>query len=1265
MKASLQDWSPLTPNLRIQPGNQMISMSLPVFTILLLAQLGLLSAIVLILHRLSPRYGLTPLLLFIGTLTAALQFRTLGYAHLQAGNLDLTLSQGSFVLLPVILFSLLILYIINGTQQARTAMAGVLLLGAIFALLRLLPDAQVLLKGGQLTTERPITQSAGGMLASAFTLGIDLIVMIVVYQVICNLRNRYPSRTAALLALMAAIWTDALLYPLLSSFSLPQLSTLLVFHLTGKTLAVLALWPFLSIYLWYIAPLFPATSATTPRPTLDLFTTTVHLEARARFHHSLLRTITQINQLIIRTADPHSLVDEACRLLISNRLYTLVWIGLVQSSLDQFPSPIHPVTSAGRERSFLDEIQIQSVASPDGFNPANQAARSGQAVLERDIATHAEHVPWRSIALKHGLRASVALPMRQAGQTLGVLNVYAANPNAFDRDEIDLLQELADDLAHALISLEARQQQAILHMAAETMQDGLFISNLDGQILYTNPAIAGLFSVEPHAYEGADIRQVFSPTEGGWSFEQLWDTLQKKGKADFDLEQSLPDRGPVNFSIRASLAQDAVAKPAYIIINVRDTSHQHQYERQLLTLNRFTTEFFQTRDVQVLLDQLFEACDALLLADASGFLPLDASYEAFTDQSTHNILPGAATHLGQLLEALTGSRTRLPDQPIAIPDTQNNSEYAGRLDFLAEEGVRALLLLPVVLKEHPIGALLIYYMRPRHFSQENIHLGLTLAYTLAISLENARLYQAEKGQREFAEALTQGAAALNSSLDFNEVLDAILEQAVAVIQCRSVNLMLIEGDRVRVVRHLDYTDPGEQRRMVTGKQYPLSLPTLQEMLSSAKPLVIPDTPRDVRWQQLEQTSWINSYAATPLMVQGRIIGFLNMNSDQAGFFTSAITPRLQAFANTAAIAIQNARLYESTQQYAVDLEHRVYDRTRELRDAKERIEHILLSVPDAIYVLDEGNQLVQANPAGEALVVRANEQGIDIFSPDFVQTLARQSTPAEKTVLPIGEHAYQALASSLDVDGHQTGTVIVFRDVTRFRELDEMKTQFVSDVSHELRTPLTNLALYLDLLSKVDDPARSQRYLATLKREMQRLTSLIEDLLTISRLEGGRIEFHIEPVDVNRIVAELALDRMQMAANQDIDLTYTIQPDLPPARADKRLLIQVLSNLLTNALSYTPPQKTVYLRTSLETEEDMRWVKISVRDTGLGIPPEEMDFLFTRFFRGSASQITGAPGTGLGLSISKEIIQRLDGRISVESQPNKGSTFTVWLRAVL
>jgi signal transduction histidine kinase len=478
--------------------------------------------------------------------------------------------------------------------------------------------------------------------------------------------------------------------------------------------------------------------------------------------------------------------------------------------------------------------------------------------------------------------------------------------------------------------------------------------------------------------------------------------------------------------------------------------------------------------------------------------------------------------------------------------------------------------------------------------------------------------------------------------------------------------MLIEGEQARVVRHLDRTDPAEAIRPVTGKSLPLTLPTLQSMLSSGKPLVISNTRLDALWRRVEQTTWIQSYAAAPLRVHGQIIGFLNMNSDQAGFFTQEIVPRLQAFADTAAAAIQNARLYQRVQHYAAELEDRVRERTAELSAAKERIEHILVSVPDAILVLDENRHLIHANPAGEALLVQAEQQGLDIFSPAFLAQLDSGGVPSERNVVQIQERSYQALASPMPFKGSKAAMVIVFRDVTRFRELDRMKTQFISDVSHELRTPLTNLSLYLDLLSATNDAERSQKYLSVLRRETQRLTHMIENLLTISRLETGRVDIHIAPVDVNRLVVDLAQDRKQMAANRDLSLTYVTHPDLPLALADPRLLMQVLSNLLTNALNYTPSGKSVQLQTELrQDDQGSLWVTVSVIDSGLGIRPEEMPYLFTRFFRGAAAQATNAPGTGLGLAISKEMMDHLGGRISVESQVGQGSTFTVWLKAAL
>jgi PAS domain-containing protein len=212
------------------------------------------------------------------------------------------------------------------------------------------------------------------------------------------------------------------------------------------------------------------------------------------------------------------------------------------------------------------------------------------------------------------------------------------------------------------------------------------------------------------------------------------------------------------------------------------------------------------------------------------------------------------------------------------------------------------------------------------------------------------------------------------------------------------------------------------------------------------------------------------YAAAPLRVQDQVIGFLNMNSDQVDFFNARIIPRLQAFADTAAAAIQNARLYQRTQLYAAELEDRVRDRTAELRTAKERIEHILVSVPEPIIVLDEENRLIHANPAGETLMAQTEEQGLELFTTEFLRSLEAQTQPTEKTTVTIQDRAYQVLASSLPVGG-QTGTVIVFG--MQACELDQMKTQFVSDVSG---CTAHQPGLYLDLLANAVGGDKNERY---------------------------------------------------------------------------------------------------------------------------------------------------------------------------------------------
>lgn len=261
------------------------------------------------------------------------------------------------------------------------------------------------------------------------------------------------------------------------------------------------------------------------------------------------------------------------------------------------------------------------------------------------------------------------------------------------------------------------------------------------------------------------------------------------------------------------------------------------------------------------------------------------------------------------------------------------------------------------------------------------------------------------------------------------------------------------------------------------------------------------------------------------------------------------------------------------------------------------------------------------------------------------------------------------------------GTVTVLRDITRLRELDRLKSKFVSNVSHELRTPLTNIKMYVSLL-KSGKPEKQVRYLEIIERESNRLTMLIEDILSLSRLEAREAPPQRTPVEIAEIVESVLSIHQPRAESKAIDLRAQVTPSLPLIEADRNQLVQMLTNLVSNALNYTMEGGQVWvsafqvqvrqgiaypvedkgetLKLPLGRVRDGMWIALSVSDTGIGIPEEDRERIFDRFYRGKVEDL-GIPGTGLGLPIVKEILEMHNGHIFVESEEGVGSTFTVLL----
>ncbi|MBN2537521.1 PAS domain-containing protein [candidate division WOR-3 bacterium] len=360
-----------------------------------------------------------------------------------------------------------------------------------------------------------------------------------------------------------------------------------------------------------------------------------------------------------------------------------------------------------------------------------------------------------------------------------------------------------------------------------------------------------------------------------------------------------------------------------------------------------------------------------------------------------------------------------------------------------------------------------------------------------------------------------------------------------------------------------------------------------------------------------------------------------------------------------------------------DLEERVRSATAELAREKNSLEAILAALGEGLMVLDRDHRIVLWNRAAERMTGLAAEQVIgrscrsviDIRSerhPDLCTVICparigmaeRRTTShndmATRITTRDGRLVWVALTASplLEDSGEPTGCVVVLMDVTREREIDRLKSTVISTVSHELRGPLTPLIGFAELLAEEELPdAKRRQYARLIAVEGRRLERMVNDFLTLSRIEAGRFELRLGKVDVRRLVDEIIA--VEQGQHPDHRLENLLPADFPAVTADPDQLKRALYNLVSNAIKYSPAGGPV--RVSGRVADGR--AAISVTDEGTGIRPEDLDRLFHRF--GRLDEHRGISGTGLGLSITAAIVREHGGEVTVQSEHGRGSTFTI------
>jgi two-component system, OmpR family, phosphate regulon sensor histidine kinase PhoR len=334
-------------------------------------------------------------------------------------------------------------------------------------------------------------------------------------------------------------------------------------------------------------------------------------------------------------------------------------------------------------------------------------------------------------------------------------------------------------------------------------------------------------------------------------------------------------------------------------------------------------------------------------------------------------------------------------------------------------------------------------------------------------------------------------------------------------------------------------------------------------------------------------------------------------------------------------------------------------------DAKAQQQVLFNSMLEGLLLLDRSRRIYLANRAFKSLFgIQTDLRGKTILEALRVHELAElvgrvegegQVLDYELKLPALNERWLQINAAVItNAAGEREGTILVFHDLTRLKQLERTREEFVANVSHELRTPLSLIKGCVETLldGARNDPEVAERFLKIIERNTSRLDLLIQDLLAISALESGRIKLNLQPVELGPLVEKVFADLKSPAAAKSVSLVNAL-PDLT-VTGDADRLEQVLANLVDNAIKYGRPQGTV---TVGGRTHDGGKVELFVQDDGPGIPPEAQDRIFERFYRVDKARSREQGGTGLGLSIVKHIVQNHGGTVRVKSAPGQGATF--------
>ncbi len=590
-----------------------------------------------------------------------------------------------------------------------------------------------------------------------------------------------------------------------------------------------------------------------------------------------------------------------------------------------------------------------------------------------------------------------------------------------------------------------------------------------------------------------------------------------------------------------------------------------------------------------------------------------------------------------------------------VPDTSKDERWLRRPDDSVEKsGAKSAICVPLLAREKMVGVLTLVHSLPNAFGPEHLELMQAIADQAGIAVLNARLYTESQRQARVMTALAEGAVTINASLQFEDVLQRILNQTIQALQVETVALALVEHSSGDLVFR---AATGQNAGNIIDRRVPIGEGIVGKVAREGRGMVIPVVKDEKRYTETDRFGGIKAQAVAvaPIQAQGKVIGVLEAINPASGSFDPDALLVMTGIGSLAGTTIQNAQLFE------------------QLQVAHKRYRELFEDSIDPILITDWEGRILEANRMAVSLSgyddkkfrsmsidqiheVNWGKIGLEFENLRTDETCNYESVLHRQDGKTVPVEVYVRRVQFEETDSLQW----TLHYITERKELDTLRDDLTAMIYHDLRSPLANIVSSLDVLSGMlagKDNQALESLLTIATNSTARIQRLVSSLLDINRLESGQPIVAQQSVSPAALVEDALKAVSTAAESRRQTLQSNLPPDLPNVWVDEDMIRRVLINLLENATKFSPVDGKI----GIGAKADGDWVSLWVQDNGPGISPEDQERVFDKFTRLKGKNKPA--GLGVGLAFCRLAVEGHGGRIWVESQPEQGSRFCITLPA--